>query len=159
MSHSVRNLGVQFDAEMTKESRVTAVCKSAIFHIRNISRIRWYLTAAATEQVMHAFVTSRLDVANVLLYRLHLEHIQRLQKVQNWVARLIGGAMKFSHAATQLTTLHWLLTSVRVELKILLLTHRVLTGHAPGYIEQCVSRRQPVRSLRSSKHNLLRVHA
>ena len=54
----VRNLGVQFDAEMTMESHVTAVCKSAIFHLRNISRIRRYLTAAATEQVVHAFVTS-----------------------------------------------------------------------------------------------------
>ena len=30
--HSVRNLGVQFDAEMMMESHVTAVCKSAIFH-------------------------------------------------------------------------------------------------------------------------------
>ena len=47
----VRNLGVQFDAEMTMESHVTAVRKSAIFHLRNISRIRRYLTAAATEQV------------------------------------------------------------------------------------------------------------
>ena len=44
----VCNRGVQFDAEMTMESHVTAVCRSAIFHLRNISRIRRYLTAAAT---------------------------------------------------------------------------------------------------------------
>ena len=78
----VRNLGVQFDAEMTMESHVTAVCKSAIFHLRNISRIRRYLTAVATEQVVHAFVTSRLDVGNALLYRLPLKQTQRLQKIR-----------------------------------------------------------------------------
>ena len=50
------------------ESHVSAVCKSAIFHLRNISRIRQYLTAAATEQVIFAFITSRLDVGNALLY-------------------------------------------------------------------------------------------
>ena len=93
VTDSVRNLGVQFDAEMTMESHVTAVCRSAIFHLRNISRIRRYLTAAATEQIVHAFVTSRLDIGNALLYRLPLKQTQRLQKIQNWVARLIGGAM------------------------------------------------------------------
>ena len=31
VTHGVRNLGVQFDAEMPMESHVTAVCKSAIF--------------------------------------------------------------------------------------------------------------------------------
>ena len=47
------NLDVQLDAEMTMESHVTVVCRSAIFHLRNIVRIRRYLTAAATEQVIH----------------------------------------------------------------------------------------------------------
>ena len=84
VTHNVCNLGVQFDAEMTLVSHVTAVCKSAIFHLRTISRIRRYLTAAATEQVTHAFVTPWLDVGNVLLYRLFLKPIQRLQKIQNW---------------------------------------------------------------------------
>ena len=128
---------------------MTAVCRLAIFQLRNISRIRRYLTAAATEQVIHALVTSRLDVDNALLYRLPLKLIPRLRKELNGAARLIDGAMKYSHAVP--TTLHWLPIAVRVEFKILLLTHRALAGHAPGYIEQCVSRRQPARSLRSSE--------
>ena len=65
--------------------------------------------------------------------------------------------MKHSHATPLLVKLHWLPTAVGVEFKILLLTHGALTGHAPGYIEQCVSRRQPARSLRSSEHCLLCV--
>ena len=68
VTHSVRNLGVLFDAEMTMESNVTAVCRSTIVHLRNISRITRCLTAAATEQVIHGFVTSRIDVGNALLY-------------------------------------------------------------------------------------------
>jgi len=139
------------------ESHVTAVCKSALCHLRNLSRIRRYMTAAATEQVTHAFVTSRLAFGNALLYRLPLKQIQRLQKVQNWAARLIDGAMNNSHATPLLMKLHWLRITVRVEFKILLLTHRALTAHAPGYIEQCVSRRQPVRLLRSREQYFLYV--
>ena len=37
---------------------------TVIYIIRNISRTRRYLTAAATEQVIHAFTTRRLDVGN-----------------------------------------------------------------------------------------------
>ena len=56
-----------------------------------------------------------------------------------------------------LKKLHWLPIAVRVEFKLLLLTHRALNGEAPDYIEQSVSRRQPVRSLRSSEHSSLCV--
>ena len=119
---------------------MTAVCRTAIFHRCNISRIRLYLTAAATEQLIHAFGTSRLDVGNALLYRLPLKQIQRLQKVQNLAARLIDGAVKWSQATSLLINAHWLPIAVRVEL-----THRALTGHASEYTEQCVSRHQSVR--------------
>ena len=136
---------------------MTAVCRSAVIHLRNISRIRRYLTAAATEQVVHAFVTSRLAIGNALLYRLPLKQMQRLQKIQSWAARLIDGAMRYSHTTPLLKKLHWLAIAVRVEFKILLLSHRALNGQGPDYIEQCVSRRQPARSLRSSEHSLLCV--
>ncbi|KAK2174060.1 hypothetical protein NP493_831g01076 [Ridgeia piscesae] len=59
--------------------------------------------------------------------------MQRLQKVQNWTAHLIDGVMKYSLATPLLIKLHWLPIAVRVEFKILLLTHRTLTGHVPGY--------------------------
>ena len=130
----VRNLGMQFDAEMTMESYVTTVCRSAIFHLRNISRFIRYLTAAATEQVVHAFVTNRLAIGNALLYRLPLMQMQRLQKIQNWAARLIDSAMIYSHATPLLKKLHWLPIVVRVEFKILLLTHRALNGQSPAYM-------------------------
>ena len=41
------------------------------------------------------------------------------------------------------------------KIQILLLTHRAHTGLAPGYIEQCVTQRQPVNSLRFSEHSVL----
>ena len=136
---------------------MTVVCKSAVFNPRNVSRIRRYLTAAATEQVVYAFVKSRLDIDNALLYRLPLKQMQRFQKIQKWAARLIDGTMRYSHASPLLKKLHWLPIAVRVDFKVLLLTHRALNGQAPDYIAHCVSRRQSVRSLRSSEHSLLYV--
>ena len=52
------------------ERQVSAVCKSAFFHIRNISRIRKFLSVSSTKALVHAFVTCRLDNCNSLLYGL-----------------------------------------------------------------------------------------
>ena len=133
VSRNVWNLGVQFDETRTMESHITTVCKYGIYHLRTIARIRRYLTPSAKQQIVHASVTSRLDIGNALLYRLPFKHIQRLQRAQNWAARLVVGATKFCRATPLLREQHWLSIAVRVEFKMLLLVHRALNGRAPDY--------------------------
>ena len=47
---------------MSMEQHVIAVAKSAFYHLRNISRIRKYISSHIAEILMHAFITSRLCV-------------------------------------------------------------------------------------------------
>ena len=65
-SSQARNLGVIFDATMTLKPYISNIVRVSSFHIRNISRIRKYLNQSAAEQIIHAFVTSRLDNGNAL---------------------------------------------------------------------------------------------
>ena len=58
-SHSAKNIGVIFDNKLNMERQVSAICKSAFFHIRNISRIRKFLSVSSTKALVHAFVTCR----------------------------------------------------------------------------------------------------
>ena len=51
-----------------------------------ISRIRKYLHPCATEQIIHSFVTSRLDMGNSLLFGLSQDQIKCLQ---NAAGRLV----------------------------------------------------------------------
>lgn len=67
---TVKNIGVTFDSVMSMEPQVNAVCKSAFYHLRNLSRIRKYISMQSTEILVHAFVTSKLDFCNSLLYGL-----------------------------------------------------------------------------------------
>ena len=46
---------------------MSSVCKSALFHLRNIAKIRMYLTSESTKTLVHAYVTCRLDNCNSLL--------------------------------------------------------------------------------------------
>ena len=80
-SPSARNLGVVFDNESSLEKHISAICKSAFFHLRRIAKIRSYLTEEATIALFHAFITCRLDNGNALLFGLPKYQIQRLQSI------------------------------------------------------------------------------
>ena len=66
--NSVRNIGAMFDSEMKKEVQVKRVCSSAWYQLYNISKIRQHITTDQTKIVIHAYVTSKLDFNNALLY-------------------------------------------------------------------------------------------
>ena len=50
------------------EQHVKKICSEANYHLRNISKIRKYLTQDSAEILIHAFISSKLDYCNSLLY-------------------------------------------------------------------------------------------
>ena len=78
-SSKVRDLCVVFDQYLTFHDHISGICKSTHFHLRGIGRIRNLLTFDATAQLIHALITSRLDLCNSILYNLPNKHNERHQ--------------------------------------------------------------------------------
>lgn len=154
-SDNARNLGVLFDSHLNMKKHITSICRSAFVHLRKIGAVRKFLSDVCTAQLVHAFVTSRLDYCNSLLAGLPNSSLGKLQKVQNTAARIITRTKKYDHITPILIDLHWLPISLRVEYKILLLTFRAIRGLAPAYLTELIAPYNPSRCLRSSSHNLL----
>ena len=128
---------------------------SAFYYIYNIRRIRKYLSRSVTESLVHAFITSRIDYCNSLLYDLPNSHIMKLQRIQNAAARLVTGTPRFCHVTLLLFHLHWLPISYRIKFKILLLTFNCLYGQAPNYLIGLITiKKQSRYSVRSSQMSL-----
>ena len=149
-SKCVRNLGAYFDNHLTMESHVNQIIKSANYHLRRIRYIRPYLTTSATERVIHAFVTSKLDMNNGLLHGLPDYLIKALQRVQNSAACLVTPVQMRQHMKPVLKALHWLPVSARIEFKICLLVYKCLHGLAPDYLADCLTNKTKTMGLRSS---------
>ena len=133
----IRNLGSWFDSNFTMRSHVTKTCKAA--HLYNINRIRRFLSRELTESLIYAFVTSRLDYCNALLYGVPNNLIYKLQRVQNAAARLVFRAPRFCHITPLLVELHWLPVKFRIDFKIILITFKVLNGKVPKYLFELLS--------------------
>ena len=153
--HKAKNIGTMFDSHFCFNDHVTNICKSSFYHLRNISYIRKYLSAATTELLVHMFVSSKLDYCNSLLYGLPAYTIKKLQHVQNAAAHLVTLTKKHDHIMPVLFNLHWLPVNQRIIFKILLITYKALNNLAPSYICDLLTPYTPSRQLRSSSKHLL----
>ena len=86
---SVRNLGSWFDSQLSMLTHISKVCGAAFYHLHNIGRIRKFLSPDDTKPLIHAFITSRIDYCNSLLYRLPVCQLNKMQRVLNAAARLV----------------------------------------------------------------------
>ena len=143
------------DPSLSLCQNVDSICRSAYMAIRKIGKIRRFLDQNSAHRLVHAFVTSRLDCCNSLLFGLPQKTTLKLQRVQNTAARLVSCVPRSSHITPILQELHWLPISSRITYKILLLTFKTYHGFAPSYLLELVPRYTPVRTLRSASQSLL----
>jgi hypothetical protein len=153
---SVKNIGATIDDKLCMIPHINNILKSCYFHLRYISQIRKYLSTEATTILVHAFITSKLDNLNALLFGLPDYHIDKLQMIQNHAARLIMCKRKYESVTPLLSSLHWLPVAFRIEYKLLLLAYKCLHGLAPIYLSSLLQPYIPSRSLRSSEKELLK---
>jgi hypothetical protein len=153
-SDKVRNLGAIFYTNMTLHDHVTHIAKCSSFQLRNIGFIRKYLNKDAAEQLTHAFVTSRLDMGNSLLFGLPDNQIKRLSRLQNIAARIITCTKPRDHITPVLKDLHWLPIANRIVFKVLVYVYRSMSGSSPSYINDLLVPYKPNRNLRSRQKSL-----
>jgi hypothetical protein len=152
---SARNIGVVIDSTLSMESHIRCLLRSCYASLRDIGKVRGYLTEHSAKLLVHAYVTSKLDSLNSLLYGLPQYQIQKLQLIQNHAARIIARKKKYEHIEHIRKELHWLPVEFRLKYKILLLVFKCLHELAPVYLCQLLELYMPSRSLRSSSQNLL----
>ena len=152
---SVRNIGVFFDKNLNLDSHISSICKSCLFHIHNIWKIRRWISLSACETLVHALISCRLDFCNSLLFGISKSSLTKLQSVQNAAARLVTLTRTSEHITPILQDLHWLPVEQRIEFKINLITFKIMNGLSPDYLCDLIQPYIPSRSLRSSSANLL----
>jgi hypothetical protein len=156
-SSCVRNLGVFFDQTLSMEQNASAITKSCFHQIRNIGRIRSYITVDVCKTLVCSLVTSRMFYSNALMYGVNASIVSKLQCVQNTAARLVTRKKKYEHITPTLVTLHWLPFKFRCQYKLLLYVFKALHGLAPSYLGELIHFYKPARSLRSQSAALIEM--
>ncbi len=132
--------------DLSFSSYVKAVTKSAYYHLKNLARIRCFVSSQDLEKLV--------DYCNGPLTGLP-------KTIQNAAARILTRTRKSEHITPVLRSLHWLPVTYRIDFKILLLVYKSLNGLGPKYMADMLTEYKPNRALRSlgsSQLEIPRVH-
>ena len=114
--------------------QVASICRAGYYQLRQLRPVIPSMSEETRKTLVHAFITSRLDYSNSVLYGVSDSLLGRLQSVQNAAARLVTDVRRFDHISPVLRRLHWLPVRQRVQFKVAALVHRSLSSNAPGYL-------------------------
>ena len=148
--HTVRDLGVMLDSNMTMSQAMCLACLPEL-----LFPLGKALSVESKLLLVHALVQSRLDYCNSVLVHLPWSLVQQLQSVLNSAARLVFGLKRFDQITPALMDLHWLPYPQRITYKLCMIMFRCLHGSAPAYLTNFCTRTSlvPGRSaLRSAAH-------
>src|SRR3984957_144511 len=95
-------------------------------------KLRKFLDKETSAMIIHAFVTSRLDYCNSLLYGISSSSSAKLQRILNTAARIVTRTKIGDHITPVFKSLHWLPVVQRCAFKIALLTFKIIHGLAPS---------------------------
>jgi len=105
-THSARNLGIIFDEHLTFSDKMSSLSKSCYSHIRALRCIRPYLDFRTASTIATSIVHDKLDYCNSLYFNLPNSQINRLQQIQNSLARTAVKSPRFSHITPVLKSMH-----------------------------------------------------
>ena len=131
---SVKNLGFTLDCHLTMNAHVSNIARTCYYELRRLASIRRFLTSTATATLVSAFVLSRIDYCNSLLFGSTNDVTSHLQRIQNYAARVIFRLPMSSSITIHLKSLHWLPVKVRSTYKIACLCYHCHSSTAPSYV-------------------------
>ena len=137
------------------------VAQAHIYHLRSLR----YLRCSLTFDVVNTLVVlrDRIDYCNTLLVRASIKKLNRLQPVQNGLARAvfyIGIRKLHGDGRTYLDLLyhlHWLSIKSRIRFKIDVLCFKSNCLWMLSYLASFLQPYKPMHTLRSSNHDQLTV--
>ena len=135
----VKSLGVTLDSALSMKQQINTVCRACYFHIRQISKIRKFLSQESVVKLVSCFVLRCLDYCNPLLTDLPTESINKLQNFQNCAAGFVLGIRKREHITPASKNLHWLPISLRIHYKLSLLFYKSFSSLLSSYLFDLLS--------------------
>ncbi|KAG9486590.1 hypothetical protein GDO78_006781, partial [Eleutherodactylus coqui] len=148
-------LRVIFDADLCFTPYIQSLARTCQLHLKNIARIRSFLTMDTLKTLTVALINTHLDYCNSLLIGLPCARLYPLQSILNAAARLIFLSSRYSDASALCWSLHWRLIKYRIQFKLATFIHKALHSAVPPYIASLISIHHPARALRSANETRL----
>ncbi len=94
---SVRDLGIQLDSLLSFDEHIDVTTSTCIASLRQINRVKHLFDSETLKNVISSLVFSKLYYGSTVWSNTTQKNIKKLQKVQNFAARIITCTRKYEH--------------------------------------------------------------
>ena len=124
-----------------------------------LNRIKHLLDLRTLESVIKSLVFSKLYFCSTVWANTSKTNVRKLQKIQNFAARILAGTRKCDHITPVLNDLGWLSVPATLALYDAILTFKCLKGLAPKYLSSRFNTRASVHGRNTRNRNKLDIPA
>ena len=119
------------DSHLSFDEHVTEVVSKCIGSLCQIKRVKHLFDRSTRITIINSLVFSKLFFCSSMWASTTKKNIARLQKVQNFAARIVTDARKYDHITPMLKELHWLPVAKQLEVRDTLMAFKCIKGLAP----------------------------
>ena len=123
------------------KAHVTNIARTCCIELRRLAFIRIFLTCTETATLVSAFALSRIDYCNSLLFSSSHDVTSHLQRIQNYVARVILRLPKLSNITIHLKSHNFHPFKVRSTYKIACSCYHPHNSTAPSCITDMLQKK------------------
>ena len=136
---SFKYLGTWIDPILKWDEHVINTSKKISQRIGFISRLRKSLPPKVTKLLANSLVMPYFDYCNLVWNNCTNELRNKLQVLQNRLARIILYEGPRAHVSDMLNQLSWRNLNDRSQFNLILLVHKCLTGNTPDYLKETIN--------------------
>ena len=145
------------DSRLSFDEHVTEVVSKCTGSLCQINRVKHLFDRSTLITIINSLVFSKLFYCSSMWSSTTKKNIARLQKVQNFAARIVTGARKYEHITPMLKELHWLPVAKQLEVRDILMAFKCIKGLAPPSLCNKFSTRSQVRTRNTRNKDKLHI--
>ena len=119
---------MQFDAH------ITHICKKSVGTIMCINRIKDNFSKKARIMVLQSLVLSIINYGIIIWGNTSQTQLQRVQKIQNFAAKVALGSIKFDYVTPYLQGMKWLKIKDKYLYELALNIFNIITKNVPSWL-------------------------
>ena len=152
-----RDLGVFIDQYLTYDEQLTQTAAKCLCKLVQINRIKHLLDKETLLLLINAFVFSKLFYCSTVWSNTSKSNVSKLQRVQNFAARIILGLRKFDHISQGIKSLKWLPVKDRLYLNDAIMMYKCINKLAPDYLADKFVQRSHIHNRNTRSRNQLDI--
>ena len=133
-NESIKDLGVTFDRNLNFNEHIIKVSAQCMSALGQINRVKHVFNKELLITIINSLVFSKLFYCSSVWSTTSEGNIKKLQSVQNFAARIIGGLRKYDHVTPILKELQWIPVKKHLFYRDAVLAFKCMNGLAPNYL-------------------------